>query len=73
MGGTGTGTGLSFSQQLSVVFGKKLKMQVKVVPPPNNLGNDPIASYNTICGLNIEHSDADLWFDNDCLYRFCEQ
>ena len=73
MGGTGSGTCEEYSMQLNINYGKKLLLNAKVVPPPNMLGNDPVAVYNSVLGMNIEHSDCDLWFDNDCLYRICEQ
>ena len=73
MGGTGSGTCLKFNETLSVEYGKKMKLHVRVMPPPNMLGNFPFTACNTILGLNIEHSDCDLLFDNDCLYRICEQ
>ena len=73
MGGTGSGTCFKFSENVSIQYRKKIKLQVKVVPSPNMLGNDPLTAFNTILGFNVEHSDCDLWFDNNCLYRICEQ
>ena len=69
MGGTGSGTGNYFSERCSIEYWKKFKLQVKVVPPPSMLGNEVLTLYNNILGLNIEHAEANLWFDNDCLYR----
>ena len=46
MGGTGSGTRALLVDRLNVDYGRMEYLKVKVVPPPNMLGNEIVAQYN---------------------------
>ena len=75
MGGTGSGTCQLLLDRLNVDYGKMNFLKVKVVPPPNMLGNEIVALYNNHLALadNNNMPGINLWFDNDSLYKICQE
>ena len=72
-GGTGTGVGSLFWESLCSMDSKMIRASVSIMPSENN-SSLTIEPYNFTFGLHslLEHTDYNLLFDNQSLYKICE-
>eukprot|EP00828_Plagiopyla_frontata_P023305 TRINITY_DN2991_c0_g2_i1.p1 TRINITY_DN2991_c0_g2~~TRINITY_DN2991_c0_g2_i1.p1 ORF type:complete len:322 (-),score=46.11 TRINITY_DN2991_c0_g2_i1:143-1108(-) len=72
-GGTGSGFGTHLYEYLHTEYSKAFRMGITIQPSPE-LATSVVEPYNALLatGTSLEHSSAQLVFDNQALYSICE-
>ena len=73
-GGTGSGFGALLMERLSVVYGKKCKLEFSVYPAPQ-VSTSVVEPYNSILTTHttLEQSDCSFMVDNEAIYDICRR
>eukprot|EP00771_Trimastix_marina_P001289 gnl/Trimastix_PCT/2350.p1 GENE.gnl/Trimastix_PCT/2350~~gnl/Trimastix_PCT/2350.p1 ORF type:complete len:473 (+),score=58.63 gnl/Trimastix_PCT/2350:716-2134(+) len=71
-GGTGSGFGANLLEHLSILYGKKIKATMTLLPSPH-MSSLVVEPYNAVLATHamLEHNDATICMDNESLYDAC--
>ena len=73
-GGTGSGFSSLLMDQLSLDYGKKVKLQFAIYPSPE-VSTAVVEPYNAVLATHsmIDHADCTFMMDNEAIYSICHQ